>query len=151
PLANVIGGLGAGWRVALTTLGNERSGRATGQQLARAREFWELAAAAEAAGLTADPPVRQKLAWADTETERLRFGRLRMPSDAPGASAEIWKLQWSEYQQKLGELALSLFGAASLIRPEGDGYPTTRWQDTFLASRAATIYAGTSQIQRNII
>ncbi len=151
PLDHVIGGLGAGWRVALTTLGNERSGRATGQQLARAREFWELAAAAAAAGLTTDPLVRQKLAWAYTETELLRFGRLRMLSDAPGASADIWKLQWSEYQQKLGELAMSLFGASSLIRPDGEGYPTTRWQDTFLASRAATIYAGTSQIQRNII
>jgi hypothetical protein len=74
-----------------------------------------------------------------------------MLSDAPGASATIWKLQWSEYQQRVAEIAMEMLGSEGLVRPLGPGYPTDRWQDTFLASRSATIYAGTSEIQRNII
>jgi hypothetical protein len=38
-----------------------------------------------------------------------------------------------------------------MLRPDEDGYATTEWQDTFFASRAGTIYSGTSQIQRNIV
>jgi alkylation response protein AidB-like acyl-CoA dehydrogenase len=151
PLTNIIGGLNNGWAVAMTTLGSERSGRATGQQLARAREFWDLVETARALGRTDDPIVRQRLAWAYEQIELLRFGRLRMLSGSAGAAATIWKLQWSEYQQRLAEVAMELLGEDGLIRPNGPGYPTNRWQDTYLASRAATIYAGTSEIQRNII
>jgi alkylation response protein AidB-like acyl-CoA dehydrogenase len=46
---------------------------------------------------------------------------------------------------------MDIEGADGLIRPEGDGYPTTAWQNVFLASRAGTIYSGTNEIQRNII
>jgi alkylation response protein AidB-like acyl-CoA dehydrogenase len=46
---------------------------------------------------------------------------------------------------------MNIVGTHGLIRPEGDGYPTTLWQNTFLAGRAGTIYSGTSEIQRNII
>ena len=38
-----------------------------------------------------------------------------------------------------------------MVRPDGEGYDTSEWQDIFLASRAGTIYSGTSEIQRNII
>jgi alkylation response protein AidB-like acyl-CoA dehydrogenase len=151
PLANVIGGLNNGWAVAMTTLAGERSGRATGQQLARTREFWDLVDTARITGRIGDPIVRQQLAWAYSQVELLRFARLRMLSDDPGVSATIWKLQWSEYQQRLAEVAMEILGPAGLIRPDGPGYPTDRWQDTYLASRSATIYAGTSEIQRNII
>jgi alkylation response protein AidB-like acyl-CoA dehydrogenase len=69
----------------------------------------------------------------------------------PGPEASVSKLFWSEYHKRLGEIALGITGADGLIRPDGDGYPVTEWQNVFLSSRAGTIYSGTSEIQRTII
>lgn len=156
PLFNVIGGLNNGWRVAMTTLGYERGGRATVQHLAFEREFWELAGTAAKHGRSADPLVRQQLAWAYIHVQLIRFNGLRVLARAaegrqPGPEASITKLLWSEYHRRLGEIAIGIVGADALLRPEGPGYPLNAWQDVFLRSRAETIYAGTSEIQRNII
>jgi alkylation response protein AidB-like acyl-CoA dehydrogenase len=156
PLFNVIGGLNNGWRVAMTTLGHERGGRATVAHLGYEREFWELAETARKRGKTADPLIRQRLAWAYTQVELMRFAGLRTLAQVasgrpPGPEASVAKLFWSEYHKKLGELAMAIEGADGLLRPEGDGYPVTPWQGVFLSSRAGTIYSGTSEIQRNII
>ena len=155
-LFNVIGGLNNGWRVAMTTLGHERGGRASVQHLGYEREFWELVDTARKYGKTADPLVRQQLAAAYTSVQLMRFGGLCTLADVaqgrpPGPEASVAKLFWSEYHKRLGELAISIVGADALLRPEGDGYPTTTWQNVFLSSRAGTIYSGTSEIQRNII
>src|SRR5580693_1494602 len=77
PLFNIIGGLNNGWRVAMTTLGHERGGRATVQHLAYEREYWELVEAARGRGRTADPLVRQQLAQAYTAVQLMRFSGLR--------------------------------------------------------------------------
>jgi alkylation response protein AidB-like acyl-CoA dehydrogenase len=156
PLFNVIGGLNNGWRVAMTTLGYERGGSATILHLFYEREFWELAETARKRGSTADPVVRQKLAWAYSQVQLMRFSGLRTLAGLaegrqPGPEASVAKLFWSEYHKKLGEIALDIEGTDGLLRPEGDGYPTTSWQNVFLSSRAGTIYSGTSEIQRNII
>jgi alkylation response protein AidB-like acyl-CoA dehydrogenase len=60
-----------------------------------------------------------------------------------GYEREFWELV--DTARKYGKTA------DALLRPEGDGYPTTTWQNVFLSSRAGTIYSGTSEIQRNII
>jgi alkylation response protein AidB-like acyl-CoA dehydrogenase len=156
PLFNVIGGLNNGWRVAMTTLGHERGGQATTAHLGYEREFWELVDTARKYGKTADPLVRQQLAAAFTGVQLMRFSGLRTLAEVaqgrpPGPEASVAKLFWSEYHKRLGELAISIVGADALLRPEGDGYPTTDWQNVFLSSRAGTIYSGTSEIQRNII
>ena len=156
PLFNVIGGLGNGWRVAMTTLGHERGGRVTVQHLGYEREFWELVDTARKYGNDTDPLVRQQLAWAYTHVQLMRFSGLRTLAQvaegrAPGPEASVAKLFWSEYHKRLGEIAVGIVGADALLRPEGPGYPTTAWQNVFLASRAGTIYSGTSEIQRNII
>jgi alkylation response protein AidB-like acyl-CoA dehydrogenase len=156
PLFNVIGGLDNGWRVAMTTLGHERGGRATTAHLRFEREFWALVQTARQYGRNEDPLVRQQLAWAYTQVQLMRFGGLRTLAQVaqgrqPGPEASISKLQWSEYHKRLGEIAVGILGADALVRPDGEGYPTSIWQDTFLASRAGTIYSGTSEIQRNII
>ena len=156
PLFNVIGGLDNGWRVAMTTLGNERGGSATTQHLRFEREFWELVAAARERGRDRDPLVRQQLAWAYSHVEIMRYQGLRTLAGMaagrqPGPEASINKLFWSEYHRRLGEIAMGVLGADALVRPEGDGYPTNRWQAAFLGSRAGTIYAGSSEIQRNIV
>ena len=156
PLFNVIGGLNNGWRVAMTTLGYERGGSATILHLAYEREFWELAETARKRGNNTDPVIRQKLAWAYSQVEIMRFSGLRALAQLaqgrqPGPEASINKLFWSEYHKKLGEIAMDIEGTDGLVRPEGAGYATTGWQNVFLASRAGSIYSGTNEIQRNII
>jgi alkylation response protein AidB-like acyl-CoA dehydrogenase len=156
PLFNVIGGLNNGWRVAMTTLGHERGGRATVQHLRFEREFWELVEAARKYGRIGDPLVRQQLAWAYTGVQLMRFTGLRTlalvaQGRPPGPEASIAKLFWSEYHKRLGEIAIGIAGPDGLIRPDGAGYPTSTWQNVFLSSRAGTIYSGTSEIQRTII
>ncbi len=156
PLLHVIGGLNNGWRVAMTTLGHERGGQATTAHLGFEREFWELVDTARKYGKTADPLVRQQLAAAYTSVQLMRLRGLCTLAEVaqgrpPGPEASVAKLFWSEYHKRLGEVAMSIVGADALLRPEGDGYPTTGWQNVFLSSRAGTIYSGTSEIQRNII
>ena len=82
------------------------------------------------------------------------------PATSDGA---ITKLYWSEYHRKVTELAVDILGAEAMT-PSGR-HPSTAfqtddpgaanssasWVDTFLHARAGTIYAGSSQIQRNII
>ena len=156
PLFNVIGGLNNGWRVAMTTLGHERGGRATVQHLGFEREYWELVETARKHGKNTEPLVRQQLAWAYTQVQLMKFSGLRTLAQIasgrePGPEASVAKLFWSEYHKKLGEIAVGIEGTDALIRPEGDGYPTTGWENVFLSSRAGTIYSGTSEVQRNII
>jgi alkylation response protein AidB-like acyl-CoA dehydrogenase len=156
PLFNVIGGLNNGWRVAMTTLGNERGGRATTMHLRYEREFWELVETARKQSAADDRLVRQDLAWAYSQVELMRYSGLRLLSTLaakrePGPEASVNKLFWSEYHKRFGNVAINLVGAQGMIRPEGDGYRTDRWQQVFLGSRAGTIFSGTSEIQRNII
>jgi alkylation response protein AidB-like acyl-CoA dehydrogenase len=156
PLFNVIGGLNNGWRVAMTTLGHERGGNATVAHLAFQREFWDLVETARKRGKAGDPLVRQQLAWAYTQAEIMRFSGLRTLAQVakgrpPGPEASVAKLFWSEYHKRLGEIAIGIEGSDGLLRPDGDGYAVSTWQNVFLSSRAGTIYSGTSEIQRNII
>ena len=156
PLFNVIGGIDNGWKVAMTTLGFERGGNASTAHLRYEKQFWELVDLVRKLGREHDPLVRQNLAWAYTHVQIMRFSGLRLlaqlaEGQEPGPEASTSKLFWSEYQKRLGEIVADLRGAPGLVRPEGDGYPIDRWQELFLASRAGTIYSGTSEIQRNII
>ncbi len=107
-------------------------------------------------GRDTEPLIRQQLAWAHTQVELMRYSGLRALAGLaqgrqPGPEAAINKLFWSEYHKKLGEIAMDIVGTDGLIRPEGDGYPTTGWQNVFLSSRSGSIYSGTNEIQRNII
>ena len=115
PMFNVIGGLNNGWRVAMTTLGYERGGSATIMHLAYEREFWELVETARKRGSNTDPMIRQRLAWAYSQVEIMRFSGLRALAQLaqgrqPGPEASINKLFWSEYHKKLGEIAMDIEG-----------------------------------------
>ena len=156
PLFNVIGALGDGWRVAMTTLGFERGSSATVQYLGFEKEYWELVETARKHGKTTDPLVRQQLAWAYTQVQLMKYSGLRTLAQLaagkqPGPEASLVKLFWSEYWRRVGEIAVAIEGPEALLRPAGGNYPTDHWQDVFLASRAGTIYAGSNEIQRNII
>jgi alkylation response protein AidB-like acyl-CoA dehydrogenase len=156
PLFNVIGGLGNGWRVAMTALSFERGADAATQYLSYLPEVHALVTQARRLGRIDDPTVRQWIAWAYSNVELMRYAGLTsmsrmMAGRPPGPLEAINKLHWSEYQRTLGEYAVELDDDAGLIRPDGEGYPMTRWQDLYLSSRSGTIYSGTSEIQRNII
>jgi alkylation response protein AidB-like acyl-CoA dehydrogenase len=142
----------------MTTLTNERGGRATVQHLGFEREYWELVETARKYNKNTAPLVRQQLAWAYTQVQLMKFSGLRTMARLaaglqPGPEASVAKLFWSEYHKKLGEIAAGIEGTDMLIRPTGgeDGdYVTDQWQNVFLSSRAGTIFSGTSEIQRNI-
>ncbi len=156
PLFNVIGGLNNGWRPAMSTLAFERGGKATILHLSFEIQYWDLVREVQARALDADPVVRQQLAWAYTQISIMRYAGLRLTAQiaagkAPGPESSIAKVFRTEYLRRFGEIAVNLMGAGGLIRPEGEGYPLGYWQDVFLSSRAATIYSGTSEIQRNIM
>jgi alkylation response protein AidB-like acyl-CoA dehydrogenase len=159
PTSGVIGGLGNGWGVVQSTLGFERAaaGRATTMLIqARARELARLVEFARSNGSTGDPLVRQQLAWAHTQVEIMRSSWRRTMAEVaagrnPGRQMSTWKLMWSEYHLKLGEIALDVGAERMLVRPDGPGYPVNEWQDAFLVAHSGTIYAGTSEVQRNII
>jgi alkylation response protein AidB-like acyl-CoA dehydrogenase len=156
PLFNVIGGLNNGWAPAMTTLGFERGGNATTAHLGFEKELLDLIALAQKNGKAKDPLIRQRLAWCYTRVQLMRYAGLRLLASLaegrqPGPEASISKLFWSEYHKTFGELALDVVGTKAMIRPDGEGYATDEWQDVFFASRAGTIYSGTSQIQKNII
>ena len=155
PLFNVIGGLHNGWRVANTTLGNERRGggnRATGFL----RSWNRVVEKARENGKINDPVVRQDLAWAYSKIEIIRYQSERMNALAaaglePGPEASTGKMLWSEYSRRFGEITMNIVGMEALIRPDGDGYRTNEWISSFLGSRSGTIWGGTAEIQRNIV
>jgi alkylation response protein AidB-like acyl-CoA dehydrogenase len=156
PLTNVIGGLDNGWRVAMTTLGNERGGGATTQHLAFAEQFWRLVTEVRARGLIADPRVREQLAWAYSQVEVLRFTGLRLLADLAGGGSgaglgngSTSKVRWSEYERRLAEIAMDILGPDALV--VGPDYELSYWQEEFLVTRSHTIWGGTAEVQRNII
>ncbi|MFN0090503.1 MAG: acyl-CoA dehydrogenase family protein [Acidimicrobiales bacterium] len=165
---NVVGEVNNGWAVANTLLGFERGDNATTLSITFRDELDRLLAVAKERGRDRDPTIRQRLAWAHTKVEIMRFLGLRTLSSAlegkpPGPDASISKLLWSEYHQAVTELALDVIGpeattpsgrdAANAIMADAPGSPfsTQGWVTTFLGARPGTIYTGTSEIQRNII
>ena len=158
PLANVIGGLHNGWRVTMTTLGNERGGNATTQHVRFQKEFWALVEEVRKRGKVDDRVLRQELAWAYSIVEIMRFAGLRTLSDViakkePGPGSSINKMLWSEYHQRFGEVAMNVLGMdATVLSGAADGdYEPGKWQSVFLGSRSETIWGGTAQVQRNIV
>jgi alkylation response protein AidB-like acyl-CoA dehydrogenase len=142
--ANVVGEPGDGWRIAMATLGYERGVSTLGQQVGFRRELEGLIELARRTGALADPLVRDRLVRAWTGLQAMRASALR------GAEPSMAKLYWSHWHRDLGELAMDIRGAASTI-VTGEPYELDEWQRLFLFSRADTIYAGSSEIQRTII
>lgn len=151
----VVGGRGNGWKTAMGTLGFERGTAFMAQQLRFAKEFAKVRQLARRKDLDRDPEIRQRLSRAYTELEIMRWSGLRnvtrfIQGGQPGPEGSVGKLFWSKWHQRLGELEADLLGADSLLLlPEDDD--DHDFQHTFLFSRAHTIYAGSSEIQRNII
>jgi alkylation response protein AidB-like acyl-CoA dehydrogenase len=146
---NVVGPAGEGWRVAMGTLAFERGASTLGQQLNFRNELDAIAAAAHRTGAAGDPVVRQRLARAYTGLEIMRLNALRTlagsESGTLGREALIGKLYWATFHRALGELAVDVLGAEAMTTAD------PALERLFLFTRADTIYAGSNEIQRNII
>jgi alkylation response protein AidB-like acyl-CoA dehydrogenase len=158
PLFNVIGGLHNGWRVTMTTLGNERGGNATTQHVQYTKQLWDAVELTRTLGRNLDPVVRQELAWAYTHVEIMRFQGLKLLSEVvakkePGPASSINKMFWSEYAQRFSERMVNIRGAEAMVLGEQktDEYAPDRWTSSFLSTRSVTIWGGTAQVQRNIV
>ena len=154
----VVGQPGRGWEVAMGTLAFERGASTLGQQTYFRQELDALLAEARANGTSDDLVVRQELAQAYATLEIMRYNNLRMltvvdAGGVPGPEMSIGKLLWSNWHRSLGELMVGVRGAdgMAVAADDGEDYSLDSWQRTFLYSRAHTIYAGSNEIQRNII
>jgi len=156
----VVGGIGNGWRVVLTTLGLERGSALMPMQLSAEREVVELIDVARSSGAGSDPRIRQRLVDAVIGVHIMRSTNLRVVTDllhprdgasprATTAAATTSKLFASTQHQCLGELAVEILGAGAVFGNDDAAAENAR--RLFLLSRAETIYGGTSEIQRNII
>ncbi|MFF0473880.1 acyl-CoA dehydrogenase family protein [Streptomyces sp. NPDC004284] len=152
--SHVVGAPGDGWRIAMATLGFERGVSTLGQQVGFRRELEALIALAKRNGAAADPLIRDRIARAWIGLETIRFNALRMldgvAAGAPGPEASIGKIFWATWHRELGELAMDVCGAEGMLA-DGEPYDLTDWQRLYLFSRSDTIYAGSNEIQRNII
>jgi alkylation response protein AidB-like acyl-CoA dehydrogenase len=146
---NVVGDVGGGWGVAMGTLSFERGASTLGQQLNFRNELDAIVAAARRSGTIDDPVVRQRLAQAHIGLEIMRLNAMRTLAEGEAGTlrpeALIGKLYWATFHRRLGELAMDVRGAGALATDD------PALQRLFLFSRADTIYAGSNQIQRNII
>ncbi|TVZ02147.1 acyl-CoA dehydrogenase [Trebonia kvetii] len=149
----VVGAAGDGWRVAMGTLGVERGVSTVGQQMGFQREFESVLAEARANGAIDDPEIATRITDAWIGLQVLRFtaqATLGGPAGvAPGTEANIAKLLWAPWHQRLGELAADVAGPDAT--GAGPGYELSDAQRLFLHTRADTIYGGSNEIQRNII
>jgi alkylation response protein AidB-like acyl-CoA dehydrogenase len=164
---DLVGAPGDGWRIAMTLLGFERGMSTLGQQMQFIRELDWVIDAAHDAGLAHDPVIRQRIARAWTGLRVMRYNALRMLAGADpciggiggtngandsalGREALIYKYYWSNWHRDLGQLAMDVLGPnANLVDAMDE--KRTRLQGMFLFSRADTIYAGTNEIQLNIM
>ena len=153
PQENVVGGVNNGWKVAMGTLAFERGASTLGQQYLFQKEFEEVVAAAKRTGANRDPVFRQRLADAWIGLKIMRVNALRMlENEAADLSREalISKLYWSNWHRDLGKLAMDVLGSEGELLERGP-YELTQTQKWYLFARADTIYAGSNQVQRNII
>ena len=175
PAENLIGKEGQGWPLAQTTLGFERGGNTLSRATAHQANLAQLLRVCQRLphdGTAAidDPVVRRKLGQMIVEVEVLRHGGLRILSKLEqglglGAESSTDKLYYSELDKRHQELVQEILGPFGQLTgglPEDlvleDGGATTvgatrstGWAYDFLWSRAGTIYAGSSEIQKIII
>ncbi|MFF4271027.1 acyl-CoA dehydrogenase family protein [Streptomyces sp. NPDC001536] len=153
---HVVGGEGAGWRVAMSLLGFERGVSTLAQQIGFAAELGRVVRAAVDSGTVGDPVVRDRLVrqWAELRVMRWNALRTLGGSGDAGASS-VAKLLWGGWHQRLGELAMQVRGVAAGVGPAdwsvSAPYELDAFQHLFLFSRADTIYGGSDQVQRTII
>jgi alkylation response protein AidB-like acyl-CoA dehydrogenase len=167
---DLVGRLGQGWEIAQTTLSYERGGNSLARVTRYAAAFHQLVKAVRTLQrggrpLLEDPAVRGKLGRIYADLEVQRYAALRILSalekgESPGPAASITKLSYSEFEKRYHELVQEILGpwgqvtegsAADFAEVDSSSGEPGTWATAFLWSRAGTIYAGSSEIQKNII
>ena len=156
PRSNMVGHPTQGWLIANTVLGYERGTGALAAASAFDADFGRLAGSLRDGGRAADPRVRQQAAQLRIDLTILRLLGLRVltgrrEGKAPGTEASMIKLFKTELEQRLYGLAVDLQGPRGAVWAGEHAVDNGHWHWRMLWSRAGTIYAGTSEVQRNII
>jgi alkylation response protein AidB-like acyl-CoA dehydrogenase len=149
PDENVVGGVGNGWTVAISTLMFERAGLGAGAAASVRIALGELMELARERGVADDPIIRQRIGQLYIEAESLRLNSWRgltqiMKKGQPGPEGSLPKWQWAEINQALTELAMEIRGEEA---PVSD----SEWTYRFLRARGNSIEGGTTEILKNIV
>ncbi|MDQ1432373.1 MAG: hypothetical protein QOF40_2975 [Actinomycetota bacterium] len=157
PVENRIGDENDGWSIARTSLGHERAAGSLTQARFYDRIVGELIDLARQLGRTDDPIVRQRLARLAGAQRIMSLSASRMIATIardgePGPGSSTSRLFNTLFEQELHELAVDLQGPTGVLdRRDPHAIQNGRWTRGFLRTRASTIGAGTSEIQRNTI
>jgi alkylation response protein AidB-like acyl-CoA dehydrogenase len=149
PDANVVGGVGNGWKVALTTLMNERAGLGFALQVRLRHLLDDLIAVAAERGLLDDALYADTLAELHVRTETIRLLAWKGLTDVerygqPGPEGSLVKWLWSDTNQRLTQFAADVLGAEVLDT-------SSLWSYELLRARGNTIEGGTTEILKNIV
>ncbi len=149
PDANILGGVGNGWKVALTTLMNERAGLGFLLQIRMRQQLDELIATAAERGLLEDSYYADALAELHLRTESVRLLAWKGLTDVqrygqPGPEGSLVKWLWSDTNQRLTQLAVDIVGPEALTAD-------TAWSYEQLRARGNSIEGGTTEVLKNIV
>jgi len=155
PAENLVGKLNDGWRIANALLGHERLGSSNPQYALMALD--RIKTVARASGVMADPAFRDRLAAASINVTAFsalfsHAVELTNLQRSPGPEASMIKISGTELLQSLNDLLIEAAGSdASIENAITTAFGTVEVSTPFLQVRRATIYGGSSEIQRNII
>jgi alkylation response protein AidB-like acyl-CoA dehydrogenase len=156
PKENLVGQVGEGWRIAMTVLMYERGAASLGHAERYGQDIVALAQTLRAQDRLTGA-AREKMARLLVENEVMRANGIRTLANfadgkVPGPESSIEKVYWSEFDRRFRETALDLLGpGGQLLRTAPGALHDVDWGREFLWARAGTIYAGSSEVQRNII
>jgi len=155
PDSTVLGEVGGGWEVAMTTLAHERGTFGVLLTARLAAQLARLTRTAIDAGADKDPLVRREIAALHVEMQALRYTGYRAlaateRTGKPGPESSIIKLRWSQASQRTAALGLSLTARTGSDRRAMDTW-TRYWTRQRLAARTNTIEGGTSEILRGVV
>ncbi len=154
---HIVGKIGEGWRIAMTVLSYERGALSLAYPAQYDGYLDDLVAGCRERGILSRPDVREKIARLLVDNEVMRANGLRNlatleSGQKPGPEASIEKLYWSEFAKRLSDTALDLLGPeAQLTLRAPHARQNMDWAYEAQWCRAGTIYAGSSEIQRNIL
>jgi alkylation response protein AidB-like acyl-CoA dehydrogenase len=149
PDENVLGGEGNGWKVALTTLMNERAGLGFFLQVRLRQTLDRLIEEAASDGSLDDPVIADRLGELHLKTEVLRLTAYRGLTAVekygqPGPEGSLTKWMWSDTNQQLTQFAADLLGPRALRADD-------RWAYELLRARGNSIEGGTTEVLKNIV
>lgn len=154
PVENCLAGEGEGWNVAMATAGFERGLmlRSPGRFQATAKRLVELYRAHEA---EASPAAREAVLQAWVQTQAYAYNTYAVASKIMaggkiGAEASLNKIFWSELDRMMHRTAMQILGAHAELKRFGNGQ-INQWLEGYIFSLSGPIYAGSNEVQRNII